>query len=808
MPPPPVSNSGAAEAARRAAEAARRAAEAAEAARKAAQAQAEAAAKARAQANEAQQQAQQVQKKAGPNPSQAQEQAIDQAEARAKRLDTTAGRTEATAQHERQRSIDEANKSLEAARTANRTAEAAGKPAPFAAADRVRDAYEAGNLNPQEQARLFGGPGPVSAQDAAIESTRRIQAATDAGPAQGAAELRRQLELTSDPAQRANIARTAAPQVERMSQAVNNYDDRPGETDLNNTLRDLSYATRAAGPEGGAAIAQSFALHQGDRFTDVDDNDQFGGALRQQIEDGAPPDFGTQLANNLEAMDKSSDAKDNIRQAVDEATNGRPGFLEQAADKGGGIIEGTGDAIGTVTDHIPEPIRNATTFTPLGPVLNSADLLRTSGQSIQDLPETVEAVKQVGQYRSAIDGLGDGDSHTLHVGGSVSGAGLTGKAEGNIEISRGKDDSGKDEYTVSVDAQVGGGIGGILTQGTKGELSGSATANVGGKVELKFGSAKEAKEAVDTMMATAATAAAGPAGAAADQLGVIDHIFGASPGDLGKLRDNISAVEVQGNIAAEISAEGGTSLQGLSGSADVQAQHTARVEFENGQPSAVVLKQKISGNAEGAVSTGGGVSGEVNGGVSGSIEVEERFNIPKDFQLSDLATSEGRGRLVKDAEAKVTFEAELQGGRAVGVTSGPVEASLNQGEGVKATASVKGNPQAILESGAGGEILRGNFDGALDKLGRVPSDKGGLVVEASLERFRTTGIEGGLSVGAGGNGGSLEIGAGTKDFADEKLAEYKGDVNQVRRDVDRLVNKVRDNALDPERLRYLRPIIA
>ena len=798
---PPVNHNAAA------AENARRAAEAAEAARRAAQAQAEAAAKARAQANDAQQQALQVQKQAGPRPTQAQETAIDQAEARAKRLDTTAVRTEASARHERQRSIDEANTSLEAARTANRTAEAAGKPPPFEAADRVRDAYEAGNLNPQEQARLFGGPGPVSPQDAAIESTRRIQQATDAGPAQGAAELRRQLELTSDPAQRANIARGAAPQVERMSQAINNYDDRPNETDLNNTLRDLSFATRAAGPEG-AAIARSFALHQGDRFTDVDDNDQFGGALRQQIENGAPPDFGTQLANNLEALDKSSDARDNIRQAVDEATNGRPSTFEQVADKGGGLVEGTGNAIGTVTDHIPEPIRNATTFSPLGPVLNSADILRTGGQSIQDLPETVEAVKQVGQYRKAIDNLGDGDTHTLHVGGSVSGAGLTGQAEGNIEITRGKDDSGKPEYTVSVDAQLGGGVGGIITQGTRGELSGSATANVGGKVELKFGTPEEAKKAVDTVMATAATAAGGPAGLAADQLGVIDHIFGASPADLGKLRGNISAVEVQGNVAAEIAAEGGTNLQGLSGSAGVKAQHTARVEFENGKPSAVVLKQKLSGEAAGAAGTGGVVSGEANAGVSGSIEVEERFKIPKDFQLGDLATSEGRKKLGKGVEAKVTFEAELQGGAAVGVTGGPVEASLNKGEGVKATASVKGNPLAILRSGAGNEILRGNFDGALDRLAKVPSDQGGLVVEASLERFRTTGIEGGLSIGAGGNGGSLEIGAGTKDFADQKLAEYKGDVNKVRGDVNRLVGQVRDNALDPERLRYLRPIIA
>lgn len=806
---PPVSNSGAAAAAaREAAEAARRAREAAEAARRQAQAQAEAAAKQREQANQAQQQVQKLEGRAGTDPTKAQEDAINQAEARASRLDTRADRTEATARHERERAIDEANKALDAARNANRAAEAAGKEKPFEAADRVRDAYEAGNLNPREQARLFGGPGPVSPQEAAIESTRRIQQATDAGPAQGAAELRRQLELTSDPAQRTAIAQAAEPQVERMSQAINNYDDRPGETDLNDTLRDLSYATKAAGPQGGAHIARGFAQHQGDRFTDVDDNDQFGGALRQQIEKGAPPEFGTYLANNLEAMDKSSDARDNIRQAVDEAVHGRPGVLEQVADKGGGIVEGAGDAIGTVTDHIPEPIRNASTFTPLGPVLNSADLLRSTGQSIQDLPETVEAVKQVAQYRDAIDGLGDGDKHTLHVGGSVSASGLTGAAEGNIEISRGKDDKGKDEYTVSVDAQVGGGVGGIITQGTKGELSGSATANVGGKVELKFDNAKDAKKAVDTIMATAATGATGVTGLAADKLGIIDHVFGASPADLGKLKDNISAVEVQGNVAAEIAAEGGTSLQGLSGGAGVKAQHTARVEFENGQPSAVVLKQTLSGNAEGGVSGGTVGTGGVSGSVNGSIEVEEKFNIPEGFELSDLATSEGRSKLVKEAEAKVTFSAELQGGTSAGLTGGPVEASLEQGEGVKGTASVKGNPVAILQSGAGQEILRGNFDGALDKLGRVPTGKGGLVVEASLERFRTTSINGGLSIGAGGNGGSVEIGAETQDVADQKLAEYKGDVNKVRRDVDQLVDQVHDNALDPERLRYLRPIIA
>ena len=181
-------------------------------------------------------------------------------------------------------------------------------------------AFAAGASSP-----VLGTPEAIAGRAAAA-----VEQAMQDGPASGARALREQLEAIGDPYARQLLAQAAAGQVRAISAEVNKNDGRPGEADLQSILRDLSIASDLSGPEGTRAIAAAFATEMVDNNLDIDDGDQFGGALKKVIREGAGHGFGLQLPQELRRIDRAGEAQEEITKAVAEALAGRPVSAEDA----------------------------------------------------------------------------------------------------------------------------------------------------------------------------------------------------------------------------------------------------------------------------------------------------------------------------------------------------------------------------------------------------------------------------------------------------------------------------------------------
>ena len=653
----------------------------------------------------------------------------------------------------------------------------------------------------------------------------------------------------NDPDAVRGLMTLSGPQLERSTQLLgDNARDKVGDKDdVKGLTANLSRLGNAAPEDASARLAYAVAREIPNSREQHSVDDGFGEFADQSGASG----FRDMVAGALEAQDKGkgsrgltekggggvsgflADRKDDVtnlargaRDAFSHIAKEAPGkawdFVNKAADVVGDGIKGAGDTVGKVTDPInrliPDPLKPALNMTPAGAVLGAADTLRSVGQTVKDGPETLKTLATVTQYRKAIDELGPNDTHTLHAGANAEVSGIRGAAEGNIAIRRDPDKDGKPQYTVSVDGQLGLGVGGKLGKGS--EVEGSLMGNVGGKVELKFNSAEEAKHAVDAMMATAATAAvASSTGAAAPLTGAAAHqltkrVFGADASDLADMKKNVSAITVQGNVAGELSGAV-PGLKDLELSGNAKLQNAVRVEFKDGKPSAVVLQSTLSAGGSGTVSGDlggtpgtapqganpgtdpkkGPLRGNLNANVNGSVTVEQRFTIPKDFELGDLASSKGREKLVRDSQAKVSFIGNADAGRATSLNAEVASAGIKDNTGVQLKASVEGNPAAILSSGAVGRMLRGDLNGALDRLGQVPvnptqptGDKG-LKVDLSVNTYEKHVVEGKVSVEQGGNGGGGDLSVTTQDFRDKPVYTYSGDINKVRADVRRKVEQ-------------------
>ncbi|WP_164000513.1 hypothetical protein [Pyxidicoccus caerfyrddinensis] len=459
--------------AQRQAEAARRAAEAA---RKAAEAAAKAAAEAQAKAARERAQSDQLVDRmdTAPGGSRAalakkltQESGeAAKAEKEAKALTDTAAKAE-------QKALDTANAAINKSHDANAQARLAGKQTPYGGLDSIHDAVDATRLSKPDQQKLLGFTSVADPKQAVARDLQSLQRETDRGGREGAAELRRLMETNQDPGYRRLLAQSAAPQVERISEAVNRDDDRMDSGDLQGTLRDLSRATvlGGPGPDGGAAIARAFSHKMQDDHLDLDDGDQFAGAARAVIEEGETPEaaqanalfFGV-LSNELKAQDRNPEAQQEINKAINEGLNGRPGFIEQVANKAnpvadalGGALNFAGDRLDDVNSVLPDlpgtgdianaiipgkdlPIPNFKPIPDPSDALGLASgLLHGTGDTVANAPEMAKAVATAVEYRSAIDKLGPNDKFTL--GAGAKGAFAFGElgAKGKVEVTRERD---------------------------------------------------------------------------------------------------------------------------------------------------------------------------------------------------------------------------------------------------------------------------------------------------------------------------------------------------------------------------------
>jgi len=413
--------------------------------------------------------------------------------------------------------------------------------------------------------------------------------------------------------------------------------------------------------------------------------------------------------------------------------------------------------------------------------------LEVVGQGVEGLKNAVTGfvseIARATDYRHNIDELGPNDKYKLAVGGngSVEGVKLYGK--GSVEVAR----NAQGKYVVSVDGELGGGIygevGGKL--GAKLNAEASATLGVGGKMEMTFNSAEEAKKATEIVLKQAAASAVS---SQADRLLpgaslVTNKALGPSADELKFLADHTSALELRGNVAAEVAGcVGLKDVAGLFGGAKVKDEVAVRIELkdENGKPKQpeLVVKQTVSGEAtlgaglrvsDGAKEATGASATYAGGKGEAKVEVEQRWTLPNASGADLLGNPaktirDAASSMVKSEKDKITLGLDLSG------------QAFGNGGGVAVEASYSGNFSQLGRSTID-QLRRGDVAGALKTLD-------GNQMSVKLEPYKTIGVSYAPSVSVMGFGVGAEFEATRKDVADEPYRyEKTGKPSEIANDL-------------------------
>ncbi|HLL84909.1 MAG TPA: hypothetical protein VK420_19730 [Longimicrobium sp.] len=849
----------AAEAARKEAEAARRAAEeaakqAAEQAKKAAEEaqKAQAAAK---KATEQQAELEQNGDKLEPEEKQA---ATDKVEASRKDAVAQIERAEAqqkAADKAQQDAIRAGDKAIQSQKAANEKAKAAGVAEPFQQANEVKDTYEAARLDPKAQEKLLGTSSPVSPRELARHDAQQVQTRYDESvrggedPKVAATRSAEHLRDLADknqhvPGYTDSLINEAKPQIDRIAQTVGdrvrNGDDDDGDVKVTEqSIKALNGLADRASPQGALAIGQSIA----DKLPDQGDLNQFDDAFGDIARDGGSNKLAGAVLHQLQASGKGAAAEEFAKGGDEDK-----GFFASAADKLGDVAgagvdfargaanfakntaEFAGDVARTGYDAYQlgnRVLGNAAELggralleggknvaqqiakDPIGSAksaLNMANELANAPRRLQQAMarQALEIAKDpVGAARGLVNGvrdtaealnverqigrLGPNDSYKLSVGadGSLAGAGV--EAKGNVSVTRGAD--GK--YTVAADGSVGAGA--LSELGAKGAADAKAKlmATGGAKVEFKFDNAEDAEKATRTLM--------GGAGAASALLS------GDNPlPDPGLLARNVSALELNAGAAGELSASLGLNTgksgpaAGLDGSLSANAKATARIEFNDGKPDQLVLKQSLEVGAKGSAglspqkdangraTTGPGA--QVSAGGKGTLEIEERFDIPEGLGLDDLKDPAGAVEKLKDSaihtgQITATLKGQVEGSAnaSLGGPTGPGKddkgaGKYSAGGALEAELKLTGKVEDVLKSGGLDAALQGDFSEAMRRMAPVVKASG------SVTPVVTSGPD--VSLGGGVAAGSLSVNA-SATLTDKRppLLELKPtSVDQLNRD--------------------------
>ena len=261
----------------------------------------------------------------------------------------------------------------------------------------------------------------------------------------------------------------------------------------------------------------------------------------------------------------------------------------------GGAVKGLGSVIAGAPDQAVSLIHEAQVLEKKGEdFLHNAEGVVDQGikaakSGLETVKSGLETVKNgvasfVSEVASAvdygqnIDKLGPDDKYKLALGGSASVEGIKGYGKGSIEVT--KITAGK--YVVSADGELGGGVygevGGKIGASLNAEAS--ATLGVGGKIEMTFDSAEEAKKATQILLKQAASTAVSVEGnQVLPGVGMLAGQALAPSGDeMNFLADHTSAVELRGNVAAEVGGcVGLKDVAGLFGSAGVKDELAVRM---------------------------------------------------------------------------------------------------------------------------------------------------------------------------------------------------------------------------------------
>lgn len=619
--------------------------------------------------------------------------------------DATAALTKANRLEKK--ALDTANEAISQRRAANTAATQEGKPQPFKGLENVRDAVDAARLDPKDQGKLLGFTSVADPKQAVARDLQSLQRETDRGGREGASELRRLMENSTDPGYKRLLAQQATPQVERISEAVNREDDRMGAGDLKGTLRDLSRAAALAGPgpDGGAAISRAFASKMRDDHLDIDDEDQFAGATRAVIEEGKTPQesaatakFFGDLHGELKAKDRNPEARKEIEKAINEGMSGRPGFVDKVANKANPVFDGVGsvfnfagdrvDDLNSVIPDVPGTADIANAVIPgkdiplpnIKPIPDPSDALdlasaalHGTGDVVANTPEAAKALATAVEYRSAIDKLGPNDKYTLGAGGKAAYSTAELGIKGKVEVTRERDwvplaqNEGPDGKPYPDDMVRKGPNGTLELKNKKpyvitvdGEASAGFMLNAGAKTEAGTESTDGTKPGADGAKPDTDGAKPGPGGTKAGAGAGAQGKLGALAGGKVELRFESAA---EAKRAMDIIAAGGVTgaLAAGSGPAGPAAATLAQPVIDKvfgasakdlpkltQDLSAVEVKLGAYGELAGKVNAGplGELDGTLKGDVKGSVRVEMSNGKPTWLVTKLDASGEGSASMV------------------------------------------------------------------------------------------------------------------------------------------------------------------
>ncbi|WP_232293605.1 hypothetical protein [Stigmatella aurantiaca] len=487
------------------------------------------------------------------------------------------------------------------------------------------------------------------------------------------------------------------------------------------------------------------------------------------------------------AVDKVQDLAGGAADRVKSAVNTAGDFVDGAVDK----VQDTAQALGRAADfavHNPgvvldkatdiaadgldklgTAIQNAPTADPLQKVANqvTGGVLQTGADVVRDPVETARTAKDALTLSSEVDSLKPGESAKVSLSGEGNVALVGAKAKGEMEVKRNKDEEGGG-YTVSVNGEVGAGV--VAKLGAKGaaEAGASAYGTAGAKVEFKFATAEEAKRATDAISRAALTAGAGAANPVAGV--AANEVLGDPLSDVAALKDNVSAMEfkvgAEGNLSGSIGTKGLGDVVGVGAKAslDGKVDTTARVEFKDGHPSKVSIKQGAELGAQAGASAGLNVPGSngssaslpggasIDGKAGVKVELEQSFNLPKDFDPSSLVTDPSNAARQINATAQDSQQVKLT---VTDSRQGSLKGlGFNGSAGQEVKVEMTAKPEDLARSGAVDSLLEGDIGRAVTQAGDA------IQTKATLQEKVTEGNNAsvGLHVGVGGG----EVGLSTE----------------------------------------------
>jgi hypothetical protein len=371
-----------------------------------------------------------------------------------------------------------------------------------------------------------------------------------------------------------------------------------------------------------------------------------------------------------------------------------------------------------------------------------------SGSAIKELGNKLwgQVTDKLG-LESNIQRLGDGDKFAFTLGGDASlgavvGGTVYGKAK--VEIER-KDEKGNKKYTVSVEGEAGLGIVGEV--GGKTGVFGSASASLqqtygaASKVEFSFDSPEDAARAAE-ILAKQNLATAQPSLAPFVKPSAEEYEF---------LQKNLASIELRGNGAAQLAGDLGIgdedqALIGAFGEANAKLETGVKIEFQNGSPSAVVIKSGAEFEVKGSAAVG---AGAVASG-KGTVSQEMKYPLPQGLSWSDFATDPSGavrkvGASLMATEQKVTVQQEYDG------------SALGVGRGLRSQVEYSGKPGTIPVDQIAQRMKAGDLGGAVAAAGNHVN------VNMYVAPYTSQGFNFSPSVSFFGTGVGVEISAQRQD---------------------------------------------